>query len=294
MRVSPSLQWLPRHLLELTITLLMCAAAMTVLAVLGWVLIDVLVRGASVLSWEFVTAAPENAGREGGIGPMLVSTALILAVSLAAVLPVGIGCAVFLSEFARRSAAAGRWIRRSLDVLAGTPSIVFGLFGNVLFAEILGMGFSILSGGLTLACMVLPLLIRSAEQGLRTVPEAYRRASAALGLSRWGTLRRVLLPAAAPAIAAGLVLSVGRAMAETAALIFTSGYVTDVPGSLLDSGRSLTVHILDLSMNVSGGDDMAYGTALVLLAGLLAINSVIMRLGLRWRGDRPTTLANVT
>jgi len=190
MRVSPSVQWLPRHLFELTVTVLMWAAAMTVLAVLGWVLVDVLLRGMSVLSWEFLTAAPENAGREGGIGPMLVSTGLILAVCLAAAVPVGIGCALFLSEFARRSVASGRWIRRSLDVLAGTPSIVFGLFGNVLFAKILGMGFSILAGGLTLACMVLPFLIRATEQGLRTVPEGYRRASAALGLSRWGTIRR--------------------------------------------------------------------------------------------------------
>ena len=162
--------------------------------------------------------------------------------------------------------------RRSLDVLAGVPSIVFGLFGNAFFCKTLGLGFSILSGGLTLACMVLPILIRSTEEGFRAVPANYRLSAAALGLSRTTTLIHLLLPAAVPGLIVGLVLGVGRAIAETAALIFTSGYVDRMPESLLDSGRALSIHIFDLSMNVSGGDANAYGSALVLVVLLLLIN----------------------
>ena len=154
------------------------------------------------------------------------------------------------------------------------PSIVFGLFGSVLFCKVLGLGFSILAGGLTLACMALPILVKATEQGFASVPDEHRMGAAALGLSRTGTLFRLLLPAAAPGLGAGLVLGIGRATAETAALIFTSGYVDRMPGSALDSGRALSVHILDLSMNVPGGTDNAYASALVLLALLLVIDSV--------------------
>jgi len=165
-------------------------------------------------------------------------------------------------------------VQRSLDILAGVPSIVFGLFGNAFFALWLGLGFSILAGGLTLACMVLPILIRSVEAGLRSVPDDYRRAAAALALPRTAALRQVLLPMAAPGILVGLILGIGRALAETAALLFTSGYVSQAPGSLLDSGRALSVHIFDLAMNVPGGADRAYASALTLIALLLAINAV--------------------
>src|SRR5205823_6172239 len=168
----------------------------------------------------------------------LVSTALILAVCLASSLPVGLGTAVLLAEFTPAGGAFGRLVRRSLDVLAGVPSIVFGLFGNAFFCQVLGLGFSILSGGLTLACMVLPILIRATEEGFRAVPREYRLGAAALGLSRTTTLLHLLLPAAVPGLLVGLVLGLGRAIAETAALIFTSGYVDRMPGSLLDSGRS--------------------------------------------------------
>src|SRR5262249_28440377 len=141
-----------------------------------------------------------------------------------------------------------RLVRRSLDVLSGVPSIVFGLFGNALFCKILGLGFSILSGGLTLACMVLPILIRCTEEGFRSVPPEYRLGAAGPRPARTATLWRLLLPAALPGLIVGLVLGLARAIAETAALIFTSGYVDRMPSSLLDSGRSLSIHIYDLSM----------------------------------------------
>ncbi|MBK8275617.1 MAG: phosphate ABC transporter permease PstA [Nitrospira sp.] len=251
---------------------LVWGAAALVTATFCWLLGDIIWHGLSHLSWIFLTAPPENAGRRGGIGPILVSTFLILGVCLAVSLPIGIGTAVLLAEFTSDHSVFGRMTRRSLDVLAGVPSIVFGLFGNAFFCKTLGLGFSILSGGLTLACMVLPILIRSTEEGFRAVPPGYRLSAAALGLSRATTLFHLLLPAAVPGLMVGLVLGVGRAIAETAALIFTSGYVDRMPESLLDSGRALSIHIFDLSMNVSGGDANAYASALVLIVLLLAIN----------------------
>ncbi|MCP3961239.1 MAG: phosphate ABC transporter permease PstA [bacterium] len=259
-------------------------AATVVTAVFLWILADLLRHGAGQISWTFLTAAPASAGRAGGIGPILVSTAWILAVCLAVALPLGLGTAVLLAELTSAEDAFGRLVRRSLDVLAGVPSIVFGLFGNALFCVYLGLGFSILSGGLTLACMVLPILIRSAEEGLRAVPDEYRLGGAALGLSRGKILLHLLLPAAVPGLIVGVVLGFGRAIAETAALIFTSGYVDRMPGSVHDSGRALSIHIYDLGVNIPGGETNAYATALVLVAILLLTNTAASLLGDRLRG----------
>jgi len=260
--------------------------ALAVTAAFGWIVADVVGGGASRLSVEFLIAPTADAGRAGGIGPVLVSTLLIVGICVAVTLPIGLGAAILLAEYTPRGSRFGVWVRRSLDILAGVPSIVFGLFGSVFFCKVLGLGFSILAGGLTLACMALPILVRATEQGFAAVPDEYRLGAAALGLSRTGTLLRLLLPAAAPGLAVGLVLGIGRATAETAALIFTSGYVDRMPGSLLDSGRALSVHILDLSMNVPGGSSSAYASALVLLVLLLVIDGAASWLGERWLGRR--------
>lgn len=269
-------------------SLFLWAIALLITAMFGWILGDVLWHGIGQLSWEFLTTEPRNAGREGGIAPILVSTILILGVCLAFSLPLGVGTAMLLAEFTKTDSIFGRLVRRSLDVLAGVPSIVFGLFGNAFFAIQLGLGFSILSGGLTLACMVLPILIRATEAGFRAVPLDYRLGAAALGLSRTTTLWKLLLPAATPGLVVGLVLGIGRAIAETAALIFTSGYVDRMPESLLDSGRSLSIHIFDLSMNVAGGDANAYASALVLLILLLLINGIATGIAQGWLARRIT------
>lgn len=270
--------------------LVACAwgAAAVVTAAFAWILGDVVRGGAGELSLSFLTRSPERAGRAGGISTVIVSTLAILGVCLAAAVPVGLGAALFLSELARGGGLAGRVVRASLDVLSGVPSIVFGLFGNALFCVALGLGFSILSGGLTLACMVLPLLVRSIELGLRSVPDDYRLAGAALDLSRVTLFRRVLLPVAAPGIVAGLLLGVGRALAETAALLFTSGYVDRMPSSVLDGGRALSVHVYDLAMNVPGAEERAYATALVLVGVLLTTNAVAGRTVERFVGPQPT------
>lgn len=263
-------------------TVVLWSVAALVTAVFAWLLGDILWHGAGRLSWDFLASLPRNAGREGGILSILAATFLILLVCMAASLPLGVGTAVLLAEFSGEGLFA-RGVRRSLDVLAGIPSIVFGLFGNAFFCKALGMGFSILSGGLTLACMVLPILIRATEEGLRSAPREYRLGAAALGISRTSTLLRLLLPAAIPGLMVGFILGLGRAIAETAALIFTSGYVDRMPESLLDSGRALTVHIYDLSMNVPGGDRSAYGSALVLIVLLFAINSGAWGIARRWQ-----------
>ena len=253
-------------------------AVLLVCAVFSWILFD-LVRGGVVhISWDFLTDSPRDAGRAGGIGSILVSTLLILLVALVAALPLAWTTAVLLAEYVSVTSRFGVTVRYSLQVLAGVPSIVFGLFGNAFFSIYLGLGFSILSGGLTLACMLLPILVSTAEAGLRALPDTYRLSAAALGMSRTATLFHLLLPAAAPTLAAGLLLGIGRAMAETAALLFTSGYVDRMPGSLMDSGRALALHIFDLSMNVPGGDTPAYASALVLVVLLLGINILAMKL----------------
>ena len=257
---------------DFLVTSVIWLAAGSVVTILGWILIDIGVRGLTHVSYAFLTEAVEDAGRAGGIGPILISTMLLLGVTLFIAIPLSLGTAIELTEMIEQNSWFSRNLRRFLDVLAGVPSIVFGLFGNALFVITLELGYSILSGGLTLACMVLPLLVRTFEQAITAVPREYRFAAAALGLDRTATLFRVVLPAAAPGLMAGVVLSVGRALAETAALIFTAGYVARPPESLFDSGRSMSVHIYDMAMNVPGGGTQAYATACALVAMLLAIN----------------------
>ena len=261
-------------------------AALLVLAGFAWLLGDLMLHAAGHLSWSFLVDAPRNAGRAGGIGTVLVSTLLLLGVALVVVLPVGVGTAIWLAEYGPHDGGLRRAVRLSLDTLAGVPSIVFGLFGNAFFSGVLGLGFSIAAGGLTLACMVLPVFVSTAERGLSMVNDDWRTAAAALGMSRASVLWQVLLPAAAPALAAGLMLALGRAAAETAALIFTSGYADRMPESLADSGRSLAVHVYDLAMNVSGGDAAAYASALVLVALMIVIHLGAQALSERWLGRR--------
>jgi len=263
-------------------TSLVISCAITVLLLTGWILSDIVLTGLPHLSFEFLITEPSDAGREGGIAPILASTALILLVALSVSLPLGLGVAIWLAEFMQHRANIGRMLRTILDVLAGIPSIVYGLFGNALFCVYFGLGFSILSGGLTLACMILPVFIRTCESGLQAVNPDWRRGGLALGMTRASTLWHILLPAARPAIAAGIILGIGRATAETAALIFTSGYLDRMPESFTDSGRALAVHIYDLSMNVTGGDKAAYASALVLIILIIGLTFLAQHFLDRW------------
>ncbi|MGH8553487.1 MAG: PstA family ABC transporter permease, partial [Methylococcales bacterium] len=186
-------------------TLVNCLLVALVVAVFAWILADLVLKGAALLSGSFLIEAPSDAGRSGGIGPILLSTLLILAVALGVAIPLGLMVAVWLAEFAPRGSRTGQIIGLSLDSLAGVPSIVYGLFGNAFFCIVLGLGFSILSGALTLACMILPVFIRTCEFGLSAVNDEWRKGALAPGMCRTATVWHILLPAASPAILAGLI-----------------------------------------------------------------------------------------
>lgn len=272
----------PSKGLDRAIALAGAFAALLSFFLFGWLVWDLVRLGLPKLSWSFFSGEVEDAGRGGGIAPILVSTLGILACCLGLAIPLGTGCAIWLSEFVRRGSAWARLVASGVDLLAGVPSIVFGLFGMVFFAQTLGLGFSILSGGLTLACMILPLLVRTTLTALDSLPADLRPAAAGLGLSKTTTTFRLLLPAALPGIVIGITLGVGRALSETAALLFTSGYSTRMPESFSDSGRALSVHIYDLALNVANGGEMASSSALVLLALILLVNSAAVALSEHW------------
>ncbi len=257
-------------------------AALLSVVLFSWLIWDLIRLGLPLLTWEFLTGEVKDAGRAGGIGPLFVSTIWILFCCLALVIPLGTGCALWLSEFVRRGSTVARLVTGSVDLLASVPSIVFGLFGMVFFGQILGLGFSILSGGLTLACMILPILVRTTLTALESLPADLRPAAAALGLTRTTAVVKILLPAALPGIVVGITLGIGRALSETAALIFTSGYSTRMPESFYDSGRALSVHIYDLALNVANGAPMASSSALVLLALILIVNTAAVALSEHW------------
>lgn len=264
---------------DIVLTCLVRAGVCVMLACLIGITWQVTHLGGGHLSWAFLTSDAENAGRDGGIASMLLATAGILFVTLCTAVPFGLGVAIWLSEYVVSTRRLYWATNTALDALAGVPSIVFGLFGSAFFCDYLGLGFSLLAGGLTLACMILPMIVRGAQTSLDALPSDWRLGGAALGMTRIRLVFSVLLPAAAPGVAVGVMLGTGRALAETAALVFTSGYVDRQPTSLLDSGRALSVHIYDLSMNVAGGDQAAYATAFVLMCMIVFISVITMVLG---------------
>jgi phosphate transport system permease protein len=256
-------------------------------AALLWPIGMVIVEGIGAISPSFLTSNPENAGRAGGIASILVSTFMIVGVSLGASLPPAFAIAVMLTEGCDPHGRIAAVMRSSLDILAGIPSVVFGLFGLSLFCRQLGLGYSILAGGLTLGCMILPTLARALTTALEASGAGHRGAGAALGLTRRAVLLRVILPVALPGICAGIILALTRALAETAVLLFTSGYSDRMPSSVMDSGRSISVHIYELSTNVPGGIGNAYGSAFALLL-VLAVLSVSVHASLAWMQRRMT------
>ncbi|RZI44833.1 phosphate ABC transporter permease PstA [Herbaspirillum sp. HC18] len=263
-----------QHPKDALVTLASWGSALAILLAFSGLIVNLADQGYSAVSWSFLLEAPRDAGRSGGIFPIFVSTVLIMAVAMVTVIPFGLGTAILLSEISRTKSRFAKLTCICLDILASVPSIVFGLFGNAFFSIYLGLGYSILAGGLTLACMILPIFVRTVESGLTSLPQEMNRGAIALGLSKQAALWHLLLPAAAPSIAVGLILGTGRALAESAALIFTSGYVDRMPSSLTDSGRSLAVHIYDLSMNVTGGEHNAYASILILIVLLVTVNGL--------------------
>jgi len=230
----------------------------------------ILVRGLPVVDLEFLTESPRNMGKEGGILPSIVGTLALTTISVLIAAPLGVGTAIFLTEYTREGLFP-RLVRFGTESLSGIPSIIFGLFGFIFFVIGLNMGWSILSGALTLAAMILPTIVRTSEEAIRAVPDSFREISFALGGSRWQTTTSLVLPTALPGIVTGIVLALGRAVGETAAVIFTAGSSLRLPSSLMDPVRTLPVHFYILARE---GISMtnAYGTAAVLLVTVLAVN----------------------
>jgi len=246
---------------------------LSVLITIGWlfsILFHILSQGLGVISWEFLTGYPEDMGQKGGIFPFIVGTIYLIVVSLAFAAPVGILAAIHLTEYTGRGKLVGL-IRYATETLAGIPSIIFGLFGFAFLVIFLGFRWSILSGGLTLAIMILPTIIRTTEEAIKSVPQIYREGSLALGAGKWQTIYKIVLPAALPGIVTGLMLGVGRAVGETAAVLLTAGSSLNLPVSIMDPARSLSIHLFVLASEGISFEN-AYGTATVLIALILAIN----------------------
>jgi phosphate transport system permease protein len=248
----------------------MWALAAITFAVLVFILAFILAHGLPHVTWSFLTESPSSMGREGGIFPMILGTILVAGLAVLVAAPIGVATAVYLTEYTREGRLT-TVIRFGADCLAGVPSIIFGLFGFVFFAITLGMGLSVLSGSLTLALMVLPTIIRTSEEAIRAVPYAYREVSFGLGSTRWQTVIYVVLRSALPGISTGIVLSLGRSISETAAVMLTAGSALRLPRSLFDSSRTLALHFYLLSRE---GISMtnAYATASVLIIAILALN----------------------
>ncbi len=238
--------------------------------VLLFIIFFILRRGLPVLSLEFLTTNPADMGKAGGIFSTIVGMAALTALAILIAAPLGVGTAIYLTEYTWGGPVT-RVIRFGAECLAGIPSIIFGLFGFILFVTKLKFGWSILSGGLTLAFMLLPTIIRTSEEAIKSVPPAYRTVSFSLGSTKWQTVTRVVLPSALPGIVTGIVLSIGRSIGETAATIFTAGSALRMPTSIFSSTRTMSVHFYILARE---GISMpnAYGTAAVLIIAILGIN----------------------
>lgn len=260
-----------KHPGSLVLFLLVCLAALITATALLFVVGYILVKGIphlspSLFAWKYTT---ENVS----LMPALINTLFMTVLALLFAVPVGIGAAIYLTEYATRGNKFVNLMRITAETLSGIPSIVYGLFGSLFFVKAMHMGLSLLSGALTLAIMILPLIMRTTEEALLAVPDSYREGSFGLGAGRLRTVARVVLPSAIPGILSGVILGIGRIVGESAALIFTAGTVAEVANSLFDSTRTLAVHMYSISGEGLYIDE-TYATAVVLLVVVIAINTL--------------------
>ncbi|WP_434360851.1 phosphate ABC transporter permease PstA [Parasalinivibrio latis] len=251
------------------------AAALTV-GFLFWIIWYILSNGLKHVDWSFVTSDYTRIGEASGIWPMIVSTIYMVIASIGVAAPVGIMTAIYLTEYAKPGSKLVKVIRFCTESLAGIPSIIFGLFGMTFFVTVLGLGFSVLSGALTLSILILPVIIRTTEEALMAVPQTYREGSYGLGASKIYTIWKLILPSAMPGIVTSVVLSIGRIIGESAPVFLTAGMVARSPESVLDSGRTLTVHLYKLTQELYTIHEwnQAYATATVLIVVVLMINMI--------------------
>lgn len=246
------------------------AAAVLVIGLLLSVIIYILSKGLPNITWEFLTQIPRDMGRSGGILSTIIGTLAVTAVATVVATPLGVGTAFYLTEYTREGRIT-KIIRFSAESLAGIPSIIYGLFGFIFFVIYLKLGWSILSGGLTLAVMILPTIIRTSEEAILTVPPMYREVSYSLGGTKWQTIIKALVPTALPGIATGIILGIGRCVAETAAVILTAGSALRMPDSLFSPTRTMAVHFYVLARE-GISFEKAFGTAALLIILILLIN----------------------
>lgn len=261
------------HMQRIGFALLTLAALIVVVPIL-LVIFTIVARGIGIISWEFLTTMPRHGMKEGGIFPAIVGTLLLTLGTAVVAIPIGIGGAIYLSEYARDTWLT-RVIRLAIINLAGIPSVVYGLFGLGLFVLFLRLGTSILAGSLTLAIMTLPVIISTAEEALRAVPVEFRIVSASLGGTRWQGIRYTVLPQALPGIITGIILGLLRAAGETAPILFTVAafFLPRLPQSPFDQTMALPYHLYVISTQVPGMPlHIQYGTALVLLTLVLSMN----------------------
>lgn len=232
---------------------------------------NILIKGVPNITPELFE--PEYNSTNASVMPAIANTIYIVGLSLGVALPLGIFSAIYLTEYAKKGNKVVDIIRTTTDTLAGIPSIVYGLFGYMFFVVYLGWGYSLIAGALTLAIMVLPVVMSTTEEALRCVPDSYREASFGLGAGKLRTIFKIVLPSAMPGILSGVILSIGRIVGETAALIYTAGTVAQIPENVMGSGRTLAIHMYAL-WNEGLASEKAYATAVILLVLVIVINAV--------------------
>ena len=246
------------------------AAGIVTAAVLVVIIAFVAVNGLPVMSLDFIFGWPEGVNAEGGIFPTIVSTLYVTALAMLICTPIAVLAAVYLAEYAKQGRLV-TFIRYAADTLSSVPSIVMGLFGYAMFVEAMGFGLSMLSAALALALMMMPIVMRTTEEAIRAVPRYIRWGAYGLGATKWQVVSKIVLPSAFPRIATGIVLAIGRAIGETAVVLYTMGQAINLPLTPLDSGRPMTIHLYQLA-NEGINMQAAYGTALMLMLMILAFN----------------------
>ena len=262
---------LRRKLADNIIYGMMAAATILVLAALVFIIIYILKSSSGFLNFSLFT----RSAAEGGILPMAVTTLYIVIASIAVALPVGICTAVFLNEYSGNSWVI-KILRLAIDTLAGIPSIIYGLFGLLVFCRILGLGQSIIAGSLTLSIMILPVIIRTSEESLKSIPDSFREGSLSLGTTKLQTIIHVVIPPALPGIFTSVILAIGRVVGESAPVLLTVGLAKNMPKSIFESGRTLTIHLFYLTSEAVKPEDfgMAFAAASILVILVLFINTI--------------------
>jgi phosphate transport system permease protein len=281
MKLSPKLSQ------KFSFFILFCATMLAIIPVI--IIVSIIIKnGASAVSWEFLSSMPKDGMRAGGILPAIIGTLSIVACAIVVTIPIGVCAAIYLNEYAKDNLLT-RIIKLAIVNLAGIPSVVYGLFGLGVFVMFLELGVSIISGALTLSIMELPVIVTTARGALNSVPQSFREASLALGVSRWQTIRYVVLPNALPGILTGSILSIARISGETAPILFTAAafYVPHLPNTVFDQVMALPYHLYIISTQIPNmPKNIIYGTALVLLMLVLSMSLIAIIARLYFRKKR--------